>query len=475
MKKLYNDTPFMNKKKGESTEELQTKVGTLESSLAQKANVKFHSNTGTDANPNIKHGSIHNVISDDVFSATISGGGGLGRENIIGGDTSNVGTENPNVVKTGTGANFAVIGGGYDNVNNALAGVITGFHCVVDQLATHGTISGGSFHKILDGDYGTIAGGTQNTINDGINPTISGGTLNKVTGNDTTISGGSSNEVKINGGTIGGGSGNIVNNIRGTIGGGYLNTVTSDNGTIAGGIQNNLSAGLYGAIGGGYKNTVSSNYGTVNGGFTNTASASSATVAGGNTNTASGIYATVSGGNLNIASGQGSSVLGGESNQATANYSSAIGKESKATMVGENVRANGKFTNVGDAQISDNVLRIITTDATATLIGLGGAASAPTMPAGTSWFFTAKIVARRTDVEGDTACFEVKGLMQKIGTNAVALVGTPTITQLFASSGATTWAVTVSVGTSTLNIRGTGEAGKTIRWVMKLERVEVSV
>jgi hypothetical protein len=37
MKKLYNDTPFMNKKKGESTEELQTKVGTLESSLAKSA------------------------------------------------------------------------------------------------------------------------------------------------------------------------------------------------------------------------------------------------------------------------------------------------------------------------------------------------------------------------------------------------------------------------------------------------------
>jgi hypothetical protein len=37
MKKLYNDTPFMNKKKGESTEELQTKVGVLESSLAQSA------------------------------------------------------------------------------------------------------------------------------------------------------------------------------------------------------------------------------------------------------------------------------------------------------------------------------------------------------------------------------------------------------------------------------------------------------
>jgi lysophospholipase L1-like esterase len=37
MKKLYNDTPFMNKKKGESTEEIQSKVEVLESSLAQKA------------------------------------------------------------------------------------------------------------------------------------------------------------------------------------------------------------------------------------------------------------------------------------------------------------------------------------------------------------------------------------------------------------------------------------------------------
>jgi hypothetical protein len=451
-------------------------VRAIDSDLAGKVNYRQQAGpAGAETYINMIAGYEGNAIASDIRAATISGGGVAGFENIIGGRTANVGTTTPNVADVlGTGASYAVIGGGYDNVNNALAGVLTGFHCVIEQLATHATISGGSYHKILDGDYGTIGGGTQNTINDGANASISGGSGNKITGNNTTIGGGYNNEVKVEGGTIAGGTTNIVNNSKGTIGGGSINTVSADNGTIAGGLQNTISAGLYGCIGGGYKNTVSANYGVIGGGFTNNANASAATVCGGNTNVASGIYSTVIGGANGTASGQGATVLGGELNQATADHSTASGKEAKAAMKGQFARAAGKFTNAGDAQSSENVLRIITTDATAALIGIEGAALAPVMPASTSWFFTARIVARRTDVEGDTACFEVKGLAYRNVTGNITLVGTPTITQLFATAGATTWAVSVVLGTSTLNIKATGEAGKTIRWVEKLELVEVS-
>ena len=143
-------------------------------------------------------------------------------------------------------------------------------------------------------------------------------------------------------------------------------------------------------------------------------------------------------------------------------------------MKGETVRAAGCFTNVGDSQVSDNVLRIITTDATSTLIGLEGFAQAPLMPISTSWFYTAKIVARRTDVEGDTACFEIKGLCFKNATGSVIGVGTPTVIKMFSTSGATTWNVEATYGTSSLNIKGVGEVGKTIRWVENLELLEVS-
>ena len=48
-----------------------------------------------------------------------------------------------------------------------------------------------------------------------------------------------------------------------------------------------------------------------------------------------------------------------------------------------------------------------------------------------AWFYTVKIVAKRTDVEGHVACFEIKGLCDKNGTNNVVTIGTPKFTPLF--------------------------------------------
>ncbi|WP_275560946.1 hypothetical protein, partial [Pseudomonas sp. 2(2015)] len=54
----------------------------------------------------------------------------------------------------------------------------------------------------------------------------------------------------------------------------------------------------------------------------------------------------------------------------------------------------------------------------------------PTVPTDTTWAFSALVVARRTDVDGDNAAFEIKGCVKRDAGSTTALVGTPTVTSL---------------------------------------------
>jgi hypothetical protein len=406
---------------------------------------------------NVIAGHAENAVASDLSACTIAGGGSLNRENVIGGNTANVGTNNSNKPTiTGTNANYSVIGGGYDNVANGLASVITGFHCLIEQAATHGTISGGSFHKITAGDYGTISGGTANEVSAG-NATIGGGNNNKALAPGAVVSGGSYGEASGNNSVIGGGSNNKAQALGSTVSGGTQNISSGNYSAVAGGTQNNAS-GTSSFIGGGSLNSASGSLSTVGGGTNNTANQTSATVAGGQGNTASNTGATVVGGRDNTASGP---------------YSTAMGRDAKAYSDGQLAHADGKFVVQGDAQYSRMILRRQTTDATSTLIGLGGVSLSPQMPADSSWLFKYRVVARRVDVEGETAAWEYEGLIQNPSSGNTAFVGTPTKTVIAKSSGASSWDISLSTGADSLNLFGVGEAGKTINWVAVLELVEV--
>lgn len=420
-----------------------------------------HKVTGLDeTGVNIVHGHSGNAIASDVRASTINGGGQSNYENVIGAASSNnVNTANSNLpVATGTDASYCAILGGYDNVNNGLASFIAGQHCIIEKEATHGTIMGGSSHKIADGAYGTISGGTGNNIVDGVNAVISGGKANIANGNNTTVGGGEGNKALAIGAVVCGGVSNDVNNTYGTIAGGNQNIVTSNYGAVGGGILNKITAGLNGYIGGGSTNEVSGNY---------------ACIMGGTNNKASGSNSLVLGGGNNLSSGIGSAVLGGSYNQATADYSIAKGNYAEATRKGEEAFANGRFSASGDAQSLRSILRIITTDATATLIGISGAAIAPSIPENTTWLYKARVVARRTDVEGDTAAFTMEGCVSRNTGGNIANIGTPTITTIGATAGAAAWSIALVLGSSTFNVKATGEADKTIRWVMELDIIQV--
>lgn len=403
-----------------------------DSQLAEKANGLIYRNTISVAKPtssNVLAGYSGNAIADDVDLCNISGGGSTaGKENVIGGNTANVNTSNSNAspMKLGTGANLARILGGYDNVVNGLSSQISADHCKIEDNATHCSIIGGANHSILaTSDFSSINGGINNTIN----------------GDYCHIGGGSANSITANQGTIGGGTGNSITNTNATIAGGASNQANGNYSTVGGGTTN-IATGTATTIAGGQVNTVSNNYGTIGGGFTNIVSADYATIPGGAFNTAAGTYSHVT------------------------------GKYGKSTYAGENAHAMGQFATVGDAQKSELVLRKQTTDATETYVTVDGGTTTLNLPNDGTWGFTCKIAARRIDVKGESAFFEIKGLAHRIGTGAAALVGTPTVTEI-GKSAAALWSVRAQAVGNGVYFKVTGEAGKTIYWVAQLDVIQI--
>ena len=319
------------------------------------------------------------------------------------------GSSSPNRLP-GTQTLRAIVGG-YDNEigagsvgnNGGLACVIFGsHHSEIQGPATHATIVGGSYLKILDGDYNTISGGTLNTID-------------TPGGSRCTIAGGSDNSIS-----------------------GAVSRVT---------------------IGGGGANTASGSQATISGGFQNTASGQQASVLGGTANTASGIA---------------SSALGGANNLASGNYSSAFGAWASATNYGEYAQASGRFSAAGDAQTSVLTLRRTSVNAIPVALRPDGGTTYLVVPDNTTWAFSALVVARRTDVAGESAAYRVEGLAYRdSGAGTIAFIGTPTVTDLGEADAS--WNVTVTLNTTqgALEINGVGAIGKNIRWVARLEIAQV--
>jgi hypothetical protein len=103
-----------------------------------------HSFLGNFGYRNIVGNPLINSIAADVNGATISGGGTQSNANKIGSIT-------------GTFADYAVISGGYDNINDQIASVISG--------GAHNRIKSGAIVAgLLKGSHNTIGGGTLHNI-----------------------------------------------------------------------------------------------------------------------------------------------------------------------------------------------------------------------------------------------------------------------------------------------------------------------
>lgn len=254
--------------------------------------------------------------------------------------------------------------------------------------------------------------------------------------------------------------------------------VASGGNSVIGGGYRNTSSGNYTTVAGGYSNAATGNHTVIAGGYNNTASAESASVAGGEGNTASAIYATVSGGAANTASGQ-YSWTAGRLNIASGNYSNATGIQATTRgLFGMQAHASAQFAAIGDAQAGRYILRRSTSDATQTELALDGGSPGSTtriaLPNGSTYSFTGQVVGRASG--GDTAAWRFTGTIER-GANAAAtaIIGSVTMSDTQAESGASAWSISVDAETTTgsLRVRVTGAAATNIRWLAVVETAEL--
>jgi hypothetical protein len=176
-----------------------------------------------------------------------------------------------------------------------------------------------------------------------------------------------------------------------------------------------------------------------------------------------GHWANVAGGQDNRATGAFASVTGGQASTAAAPYSRAQGQQAKTKRVGEDALASGAFQSPGDAQTSVVVARGTTKDdATVELRPGTGEIS---IERNSTVAFRVLAVGR-AESGSEQAGFEVAGIASRSeGDVTVKLQRNTALTE---SVGALS-----IVGGEQLRLRVRGVAGSTIRWVARVELVEV--
>ena len=415
-------------------------------------------------------------------------------------------------------AQLGVIGGGTNNtVTGAIAGVLSGgFSAASGQYAV---VAGGAANTAGQyaagvvagqgngalGYFNLIGGGFTNSGTSGSAVTTQSGTMNATTA--VTLSGSNAN-IKV-GQYISGTSiaaDTYVAAISGTsltlsknASGSSTSTLSffTPHGVVVGG-GNNQATGAYSFIGGGgdagtaaNRNVASGDWSTVGGGQQNTASGIGAVVAGGGTfgsggsgNTASGVGSAILGGWGNTASGTGASVISGNNNTSNASRTTVLGSLATARAI------NGIFSmqpcnspisaSGGINQTSILVLARQTTDATATALASDSSAAGTTnqviLPNNSAYFFTGEVISGVTG-GGNTKGWTIEGVIKR-GANAAstALVGTPTVTSMYADVGAATWTIAVTADTTNggLRVTFTGQASTTIRTVCQIRTTEMT-
>jgi len=455
----------------------------------------------------VASGSISNVLGgygnkSSAYSSSISAGvnnTNAGLYGFIGnGNNNNIG-----------GSEYGVIVGGYYNTANGQWNFIgggaynsgTSSTAVTNQAATANattaiTLSGSnasikvgqyiSGTYISENTYVSAISGTSLTLSQ--NASGSGATTLYFYTPHGVVVGGGNNQATGSYSFIGGGGD------AGTSG--NRNSVASDWGVVVGGFKNTVSAtGTCNTIVGGYGNSISTSQygsfigggGTYNGGSNpNTITNSAAVIVGGIQNSNSSFVGFIGGGYANTANGGNySTIVGGQQNTSNASYSFVSAGYYGTTR---GIEGNHVFPacNVpiasasGVSQTALLVLGVQTTDATATVLRSNTSAASGTnqviLPNNSAYYFKGAVIAGVTGA-GDTKGWSIEGVIKRgAGVGTTALVGTPTVTSMYADLGAATWAVTATADTTNggLKITVTGQASTTIRWVCELDTTEMT-
>jgi len=223
---------------------------------------------------------------------------------------------------------------------------------------------------------------------------------------------------------------------------------------------------------------------------------SNATAVGGASNIASGNSGGVFAGTNGVASGQQSGILSGATNTASATGSTAVGGDTNVsdglnsmvtgmngaarTIVNARVQGGKQFAASGDSQFMRAILSASTSNATQTTVSTdrntAAATNQLTLPNNSAYVFKGYMVVRQ-NTTGDTKAWLIEGLIKRGASAAsTAMVAAATVTQVAADAGAAAWALAVDADTTLgcLRVRVTGEAAKTLRWVITIDSTQVA-
>ena len=160
-------------------------------------------------------------------------------------------------------------------------------------------------------------------------------------------------------------------------------------------------------------------------------------------------------------------LIGKEAPAATVAYADLTGNP--ANLVTAGIYSQGTTS----YYTKQYVLNGTTTDATEGELLIAGTSSRISVPINSTMLYEVSIVARRTDVTGESASWHLKGCADNFS-NTVANVGN--IYEIAVASDDVTWAVDAQADdvNDSLNILVTGAVGKTIRWTAVVKTIEVS-
>jgi hypothetical protein len=177
-----------------------------------------------------------------------------------------------------------------------------------------------------------------------------------------------------------------------------------------------------------------------------------------------GFWANVGGGQDNRATGAFAAVTGGQASLASSAYSRAQGHQAKTKRVAEDALAAGAFQSPGDAQTSVLVARGVTQNDSPAELRPG--AGLIIIEPHSSVAFRILVVAR-SDSGAVDAAFDLAGIASRSnGEVSVKLQRTSPSTQ----SAPT---LTLSGSSDRLRLEARGVPGEVIRWVARVELVEV--
>lgn len=410
---------------------------------------------------------VNNTGGDTTRALWIKQFGTNSEVNIIGGASSNW---------VGNGVKGAFIGGG---------GSVTISNAVADH---YGVVTGG---------YGNRAGYCTTGINTCKYGFVGGGSYNDAAGEAAVIAGGILNVTSANGASIVGGQGNTAKGTYSFVGSGFMNAALGDYSVISGGHLCE-SKGEKSFVGGGFYNYAKGDMSVAAGGSYNVAEGEKSCVTGGEQNLADGQYAFIGGGLYNktgannaticggvsgLAEGQYSFIGGGLENQATADFSTVTGGYSaKARFFGQQAYASGRFSKIGDAQASTYILRTVTFDNSSKFLALDGVSKQLEFTKDENVTVAFRVLVNAVEVTGgggvvagQYAVYEANGIFYKNDTQCLVSPNLPVI-PVYESDVALDFTVDASPGAGTtciLRLMAKGLLNKTIRWVARVDTVEI--